>query len=96
MTLSEGIVKINSRILDSTELKKYDKLEKEGISVCGYTNKGKKDIHDFSTVFFSFFKYLLKEFKMFFKNKTHIALKMLLGGIFILIDCCSRFGQILQ
>ena len=53
MTLSEGIVKINSRILDSTELKKYDKLEKEGISVCGYTNKGKKDIHDFSTVFFS-------------------------------------------
>ena len=54
MTLSEGIVKINSRILDSTELKKYDKLEKEGISICGYTNKGKKDIHDFSTVFFLF------------------------------------------
>ena len=46
MTLSEGIVKINSRILDSAELKKYDKLEKEGISVCGYTNKG-KDIHEF-------------------------------------------------
>ena len=51
MTLSEGIVKINSRILDSTELKKYDKLEKEGISVVGYTNKG-KDIHVFSTVFY--------------------------------------------
>ena len=73
MTLSEGIVKINSRILDSTELKKYDKLEKEGISVVGYTNKG-KDIHVFSTVFYKnnlkFSKSLAryKRSNIFFKN----------------------------
>ena len=41
MTLSEGIVKINSRVLDSSELKRYDKLEKEGISYVGSTQKGK-------------------------------------------------------
>jgi SLIT-ROBO Rho GTPase activating protein len=35
MPLSEGIVKINSKALEPSELKKYDKLEKEGIFANG-------------------------------------------------------------
>ena len=44
MTLSkldEGIVKINSKVLESSELKKFDKLEKEGITSNGSVLKGK-------------------------------------------------------
>ena len=41
MTLSEGIVKINSKALESSELKKFDKLEKEGIALNGAVTKGK-------------------------------------------------------
>ena len=41
MTLSEGIVKINSKVLESSELKKYDKLEKEGITATASVLKGK-------------------------------------------------------
>ena len=41
MTLSEGIVKINSKALESSELKKFDKLEKEGITANGSVLKGK-------------------------------------------------------
>ena len=41
MTLSEGIVKINSRALEASELKKFDKLEKEGIALTGAVTKGK-------------------------------------------------------
>ena len=50
MTLSEGIVKINSKTLESSELKKYDKLEKEGIAHVGAIQKGKQD-----TFWFLFF-----------------------------------------
>lgn len=42
MTLSEGIVKINSKALEPSELKKFDKLEKEGIASNGAVTKGKK------------------------------------------------------
>ena len=42
MTLSEGIVKINSKALEASELKKFDKLEKEGIAFNGAVTKGKK------------------------------------------------------
>ena len=41
MTLSEGIVKINSKALEASELKKFDKLEKEGIALNGAVTKGK-------------------------------------------------------
>ena len=44
MTLSkldEGIVKINSKVLEYSELKKFDKLEKEGITSNGSVLKGK-------------------------------------------------------
>ena len=44
MTLSEGIVKINSKALESSELKKFDKLEKEGIALTGAVTKGKTRI----------------------------------------------------
>ena len=54
MTLSEGIVKINSKTLESSELKKYDKLEKEGIAHVGAIQKGK------DTLIFSFFTLNLK------------------------------------
>ena len=37
-----GIVKINSRPLDSSELKRLDKVEKEQISGQGATVKGKR------------------------------------------------------
>ena len=47
MTLSEGIVKINSKTLESSELKKYDKMEKEGIAHVGAIQKGKQDTFDF-------------------------------------------------
>ena len=43
MTLSEGIVKINSKVLESSELKKFDKLEKEGIAANGSVLKGKSE-----------------------------------------------------
>ena len=56
MTLSEGIVKINSRVLDSSELKRYDKLEKEGISHVGSTQKG-KDIDRW--IFKIFFRFMI-------------------------------------
>ena len=42
LIVGEGIVKINSRILDSSELKKLDKLEKELIHASGSTNKGRR------------------------------------------------------
>jgi hypothetical protein len=41
MPLSEGIVKINSKALEPSELKKYDKLEKEGIFANGAVLKGR-------------------------------------------------------
>ena len=41
MAVLEGIVKINSKILEPSELKKFDKLEKEGISGNGLVLKGK-------------------------------------------------------
>ena len=50
MTLSEGIVKINSKVLESSELKKFDKLEKEGIAANGSVLKGKSENTKF-TVF---------------------------------------------
>lgn len=41
MTLGEGIVKINSRILEASELKRLDKQEKENIHALGAVSKGK-------------------------------------------------------
>ena len=79
MPLGEGIVKINSRILESTELKRLDKLEKEGIHVLGSTNKGKKKtpalIHLFlSSCHFDLRvnKCLMQKFKNIHKNKKRI------------------------
>ena len=39
--INEGIVKINSKMLEPFELKRLDKQEKENISVTGATVKGK-------------------------------------------------------
>ena len=39
--LSEGIIKLNSKILETSELKKFDKQEKEGIAGNGFVVKGK-------------------------------------------------------
>lgn len=41
MTLSEGIVKINSKLLEASELKRYDKLEKEAVGANAAVLKGK-------------------------------------------------------
>ena len=41
-TLSEGIVKINSKVLEQAELKKLDKQEKETILLTHSTVNGKK------------------------------------------------------
>lgn len=41
-TLSEGIVKINSKVLESSELKRLDKQEKENIFLTLGSVKGKK------------------------------------------------------
>lgn len=39
--MNEGIVKINSKMLDSADLKRLDKQEKENISWTGAVVKGK-------------------------------------------------------
>ena len=52
MTLSEGIVKINSKALEASELKKFDKLEKEGIAFNGAVTKGKKKGHKIGLFWF--------------------------------------------
>lgn len=39
--INEGIVKINSKMLETSELKRLDKQEKENISVTASTVKGK-------------------------------------------------------
>lgn len=41
MTLAEGIVKINSKVLEPADLKKCDKFEKDIISTNGFVRKGK-------------------------------------------------------
>ena len=40
--MNEGIVKINSKMLDSADLKRLDKQEKENISWTGAVVKGRK------------------------------------------------------
>ena len=42
MALSEGIVKINSKALEQTELKRLDKLEKEALGGNGGVLKGRQ------------------------------------------------------
>ena len=39
--LNEGIIKINSKILEPAELKRLDKQEKETIGTTGVTVKGR-------------------------------------------------------
>ena len=57
MTLSEGIVKINSRTLEASELKKFDKLEKEGIALTGAVTKGKTSTKDILFTFLKMMKF---------------------------------------
>ena len=40
--INEGIVKINSKMLEPSDLKRLDKQEKETITATGATVKGKK------------------------------------------------------
>ena len=44
-TLSEGIVKINSKLLEPSELKRLDKQEKENILLTHGTVKGKASFY---------------------------------------------------
>ena len=41
MTLTEGIVKINSKGLERDDLKRYDKQEKESVNKLIFVTKGK-------------------------------------------------------
>ena len=43
MTLTEGIVKINSKGLERDDLKRYDKQEKESVNKLIFVTKGKTD-----------------------------------------------------
>ena len=40
--INEGIIKINSKLLETSDLKRLDKQEKENITATGGTVKGKK------------------------------------------------------
>ena len=40
--INEGIIKINSKMLETSDLKRLDKQEKENITATGGTVKGKK------------------------------------------------------
>ena len=43
MTLSQGIVKINSKALEPSDLKKYDRIEKDLVTANSSTFKGKPE-----------------------------------------------------
>ena len=66
MTLSEGIVKINSKALEASELKKFDKLEKEGIAFNGAVTKGKKKGHKIGKIGLFWFFVKTQWFSMIF------------------------------
>ena len=44
--INEGIIKINSKVLEPSDLKRLDKQEKENITTTAATVKGRKTIFD--------------------------------------------------
>ena len=55
--MNEGIVKINSKMLDSADLKRLDKQEKENISWTGAVVKGRNIFKYSSNILKSISKY---------------------------------------
>ena len=49
--INEGIIKINSKVLEPSDLKRLDKQEKENITTTAATVKGRKTIFDKNKIY---------------------------------------------